>query len=172
MRWLGLDRITYRGNLAHMSVWIVFFAAMTTMGKTDGRHTGDSLPFWEQACTEDLRNGCERLLQLESTYCLDNAGWACNELGRHYTEGRITTADPELALGFFSKACELRFQAGCLNLLEPGSVTEAFPRAFDLRLLLREGGRNLMDTPEPELYARACEHKWAFACERLAGRGL
>src|SRR5690606_24375511 len=92
LRRLGLDRITYRGNLAHMAVWIVFFAAMTAMDKTDGRNTGDSLPFWEQACTEGRPNACERLVQLESTYCLENAGWACNELGRHYTAGLVTAA--------------------------------------------------------------------------------
>ena len=32
------------------------------------------------------------------------------------------------------------------------------------RLLLREGGPNLMEMPEPELYARACDHRWTFAC--------
>ena len=32
------------------------------------------------------------------------------------------------------------------------------------RKLLREGGPNLMEMPEPELYARACKHEWTFAC--------
>ncbi len=167
LRALRLDAFTYRGNLAHMAVWILFFGAMSAMGKTDSRHPGDSLPFWQQACAEDLPRGCERLLLLESTYCNDNSGWACNELGRHYTEGRITEANDLLAVGFYSRACELRFQPGCLNLLDPGSVTQAIPRALDLRLLLREGGLNLLDMPEPELYARACEHGWTFACERV-----
>jgi hypothetical protein len=35
---------------------------------------------------------------------------------------------------------------------------------LDLRLLLREGGQNLMTLSEPELMERACEHDWAFAC--------
>jgi len=165
----GLDAISYRGNLAHMSVWILFFAAMSALGKTDGGHTGDSLPFWQQACAEDRVNACERLMLIESTYCGDNSGWACNAMGQHYTEGRLTQADEQIAFGYYSRACELRFQPGCLNLLDPGSVTDPDPRAFDLRLLLREGGLNLMETPEPELYARACEHGWTFACERIAG---
>jgi hypothetical protein len=55
-----------------------------------------------------------------------------------------------------------------VNLLEPGSALRSGPRTLDLRLLLRQGGRNLMDMPEPELYTRACEHGWAFACERRA----
>jgi hypothetical protein len=166
---LGLDALEHRANLMHMSVWIAFFAGMTLLGKTDGRHTGDSLPFWGEACSNELPNACKRLLLLETTYCTDNSGWACNEVGRHYTEGRITAMNEDRAFGYYSRACELRYQAGCLNLLDPGSVTEANPRAFDLRLLLREGGLNLLDMPEPQLYTRACEHGWAFACNRVAG---
>jgi hypothetical protein len=140
---------------------------MTAMGRTDGRHTGDSLPFWMQACEAGRPNACKRLVQLETSYCSDNSGWACNELGAHYVAGKITNANADLALGYFSKACELRFQAGCVNLLDPSTVSEAAPRIFDLRLLLREGGLNLLEMPEPELYARACSHGWTFACDKV-----
>ncbi len=158
-----------RPNLVHMAVWAAFFGVMTIVGATDGTHRGDTVPFWEKACAEGRRNACERLLRIESTYCGDNSGWACNELGRHYREGKIATADSERALGYLSRACELRFQAGCINLLDPESLSRANPRALDLRLLLREGGANLMEMPEPELYARACDHRWTFACEKAAG---
>jgi hypothetical protein len=165
---LGLDGPLGRGNLAHMAVWIVFFGAMTAVGATDGMHRGDALPFWEQACQDNRRNACKRLIQLEANYCGDNAGWACNELGKHYKEGRIVASDSERALTSFSRACELRFQPGCINLLDPKTVTEARPRALDLRLLLREAGRNLIDMPEPDLYMRACDHGWTFACEKFS----
>ena len=36
-------------------------------------------------------------------------------------------------------------------------------------LLLREGGTNLMEMPEPDLYARACDHGWTFACQTAPG---
>ena len=157
-----------RLNLAYMSAWVVLFGAMTATGRTDGRHTGDSLPFWEEACGEQRPTACARLLQLESTYCRDSSAWACNELGIHYREGRITPADTDVALGYFSRGCELRFQAACYNLLDPRSVARATPRPLDLRLLLREGGLNLMDMPEPDLYRRACDHRWSFACDRVA----
>ena len=154
-----------RANLVYMAVWIVFFYAMTAMGRTDGRHPGDSLPFWQQACDEGRRNACDRLIRVESIYCGDNSGWACNELGGHYMEGRIAAADAELATAYFSRACEVRFQAGCVNVLSPESPSRANPRIIDLRLLLREGGQNLIGMPEPDLYARACDHGWTFACE-------
>ena len=158
-----------RLNLACIGVWILVFSAMTAMGRTDGKHTGDSLPFWEQACEEGHRNACRQLVRLELTYCGDNSAWACNELGRHYIEGERIPPDFELALFYFSRACELRFQAGCVNLLDPAIVSRSDPKALDLRLLLREGGGNLMEMPEPDLYARACEHSWTFACGRAAG---
>jgi len=165
----GLEWGTARANLAHMALWAVFFGVMTSVGATDGTHRGDRLPFWEQACADGRRNACDRLVRLESTYCGDNSGWACNELGLHYVEGKIRPADSEQALGYFSRACELRFQPGCINLLAPESLSRANPRALDLRLLLREGGPNLMEMPEPDLYARACDHRWTFACQRAAG---
>lgn len=155
-------------NLAHMGAWIVFFAVMTATGRTDGMHVGDSLPFWQQACADGKSQACARLLRIEASYCTDNAGWACNELGRHYTDGRLVTADPELARGYFTRACEGRYQPGCLNLLEDAPPIATHPRAFDLRLLVREGGPNLVDVPEPDLYARACRHGWSFACAQAS----
>ncbi|MBC7983387.1 MAG: hypothetical protein H7Y02_05975, partial [Candidatus Obscuribacterales bacterium] len=137
-------------NPTHMVVWIAFFLVMTAAGKTDGKHTGDSLPFWEQACKQNNRNACDRLLQLKSTYCNDNSAWACNELGVHYSEGVIVAIDTRRALTYFSKACELRLQASCISVLHTQTVNRVEPRAFDLRLLLREGGKNLMDMSEPD----------------------
>lgn len=154
-----------RSNLAHMSIWIVIFASMSFLGKTDGKHQGDSLPFWEQACANDLTNACARMLQLEASYCGDNAAWACNEIGVHYREGRITEPDEELSLAYFSRGCELKFRAACLNLLDADLVAREVPHELDLRLLLREGGQNLMTLSKQELYERACEHDWTFACE-------
>jgi hypothetical protein len=158
-----------RLNLAFMGVWAALFVAMTATGRTDGRHVGDSLPFWERACAEGRPTACDRLLQLEATYCRDSSAWACNELGAYYTEGAIVEADRGIATGYFARACELRFQPACLNLLDATEVARSTPRALDLRLMLREGGRNLMDLPEPDLYARACEHAWGFACGASAG---
>ena len=153
-------------NVAHMTVWVMVFGAATWLGKMDGRHTGDSVPFWQQSCAEGLPNACQRLVQLEATYCGDNSAWACNELGIHYQEGRVVTANPSLAQDFFARSCELKFQAGCVNLLQSANLVHEAPRELDLRLMLREGGLNLMEVPSEQLYARACDHGWQFACQR------
>lgn len=154
-----------RANLAHISIWIVIFASMSLMGKTDSKHQGDSLPFWQQSCVADLPNACARMLQLEATYCGDNAAWACNELGAHYREGTITSVDDAVSMAYFSRSCELKFSAACFNLLDTELLVREVPRELDLRLLLREGGQNLMTLPKDQLYERACEHEWEFACE-------
>jgi len=166
--WRWGDWIATRGNLAMMGVWILFFLTMTGLGKTDGSHPGDRVPFWQQACQDERRNACTRLLQLEATYCGDNSAWACNELGRHYREGRVATRNADLATRYFERACELRFQAACLNLLDTDQAIAAPPKELDLRLLLREGGLNLMDAAPADLFQRACEHGWRFACTTTA----
>ena len=116
---LGLDPPLGRLNVAHMAVWITFFLSMTALGRTDGRHTGDSLPFWMEACNAQRPNACPRLIQLETTYCDDNSGWACNEMGLHHLSGKLVASDKERAQVYFARGCETRFQAACLNVLDP-----------------------------------------------------
>ena len=84
--------------------------------------------------------------------------------GLSLAAGAITAKDTKLASVYFSKACELRFAAGCANLLQPDALIHADPHELDLRLLLREGGQNLLTMPEQELYSRACKHGFSFAC--------
>jgi hypothetical protein len=149
---------------------------MAGLGTTDATQPGDKLPFWSQACADGRRNACARLVQIEASLCADNSAWACNEVGAHYREGTKVPEDGLLAWYFFVRACELSYKPGCFNLLEPargtagypGGLVRVDPRVFDLRLLLREGGGNLIEMPEAELYERACRHGWAYACEQGA----
>ncbi len=165
---VGMNGPPGRFNYAHMAVWALFFGAMTLRGGTDGMHRGDALPFWQQACEEDRPQACDRLLNIEASYCADNAGWACNELGRHYLEGGLVAANQDRAFAYFARACEGRYQPGCLNLLDADEPLATQPRLLDLRLLLREGGPNLLEMSEPDVYARACRHGWGFACEKAS----
>ena len=166
---LRLDGPLGRGNLAHM-------ACVDRVLRVDDRsRAGPMARTAATACRSGSRrarrtgrNACRRLLQLETTYCGDNSGWACNELGAPLRGRDDRAADRRSRAGYFSRACELRFQAGVREPARSGDGQQAPPRVFDLRLLLREGGLNLLDMPEPDLYARACEHGWTFACEQDA----
>jgi hypothetical protein len=40
---------------------------------------------------------------------------------------------------------------------------------LDLRLMLREGGLNLMEMGRADLLERACAHNWSFACPTEVG---
>ena len=157
-------------NLRYMAVWIVFFGLMAVLHKTDSMHIGDSLPFWQQSCVQGRTHACERLLLLEETYCRDGSAWACNELGLHYRQGEWVDSNPIRAEQFFSRACELRFQAACINALNDEQTLQANPKPLDLRLLLRQGGQNLMTMDEPALMTRACDHGWEFACTKVSLR--
>ena len=156
-------------NLAHMAIWILLFGVMATRGAADGTHTGDSIPFWQTACDEDRRKACSTMALLEVVYCRDGSGWACNEVGVHYTEGFtrlgfVLAPNPEFAGASFSRACELGFQPGCTNLQSTGASTRGDPTLSDLRVLLRQGRLTLQEMSEADLRTRACEHGWTFAC--------
>lgn len=163
-------------NLALMAVWMILFAGMTALNKTDGYHIGDSLPFWQHACAENKKQGCERLRQLEESYCADGSAWACNELAIQLREGDIVDQDLQLSTDLFARACQLRFAPACQNLLNnftgelssDNNLASAPPKTLDFRLMLREGGKNLMDMDEQALYRRACQHGWVFACAQEA----
>ena len=146
---LGLQPPLGHRNLAHMAVWIVFFGVMTLAGRTDGMHRGDALPFWVEACAANRPQACQRMLRIEGSYCTDNAGWACNELGRHYLEGRLVAADADRAQAYFARACEGRFQAGCVNLLDARTPAARQPTR------LRPAAAGARRRPESRRHARA-----------------
>ncbi len=153
-----------RLNLSFMAIWLVLFASMALLGKTDAMHQGDSVPFWQQHCAKDGGKACQRLMQIEQSYCDDGSAWACNELGIAQRQGLTGQINSSLAVSYFSRACELRFAPACQNLLQAGSSHQSEPKLLDLRLMLREGGQNLMSMDETPLLMRACEHGWSFAC--------
>ncbi len=143
-RWcalLGLDPPLGRRNLAHMAVWIVFFGVMTAAGRTDGMHRGDALPFWLAGLRRRPAAGV-RAAAADRRHLLHRQ----RRLG-------LQRARPPLPRGP-ARAGRSGARAGLLRArlrgALPGRVREPArcahagarqPRAFDLRLLLREGGR-------------------------------
>ena len=80
----------------------------------------------------------------------------------------MVPADRDRAFAYFSRACEGRFQPGCMNLLDVAERWRDQSAAAGSAAALREGGPNLIEMSEPDLYARACRHGWGFACEKVS----
>jgi len=160
----GLALVPRRRHLAYISVWAVAFVAMSASGYLGDKHSGQYLPFWQQACAADARSACEDLYYLEDGYCEDGSGWACNEVGillaEHY-------ANPRRAAMSFERACVLRFSAGCDNTsaITKGSMFRRdAPTLADYRFILRGSKGPFPDQAPAQLYARACVQGWPDTC--------
>lgn len=170
---LGSTLPPRRRHLAYMSIWAVVFIAMSdpTMAYRPRRW----VPFWEQACQEDRRNGCLILSRIETQYCNEGSPWACNELGVLVATGRASaTIAPRVA---FERACAGGTQAGCANLAafdaSPGrgdraAYRRAEPQPRDYPIVLQQGQGRLGRLEPGSLYEEACRQGWADGCVRLA----
>jgi hypothetical protein len=152
-----------RRHLAYISVWAVAFAAMSASGYLGDRHPGQWVPFWQKACAANARSACEDLYFLQDGYCEDGSGWACNELGillaEHYDNRRRAATE-------FTRACELRFSAGCDNtvaITQGAMFRRDAPTVADYRFILR-GSKGPFQDLDAQLYARACMQGWPGTC--------
>ena len=157
-----------------MSIWAV---ALVVISNPSASYTPRRwIPFWQQACTEDRRNGCLVLSKLEAQYCGQGSGWACNELGILEASGRAAVILPPQEA--FERACAMGVQEGCANKKSsPASASadglrnyrRSQPRPADYPILLQEGQGPLTALPAAQLYDRACQQGWAGGCNLLAG---
>jgi hypothetical protein len=167
-----------RRHLAYMTVWTLAFVLMSTTHGIGHSSRGYWLPEWQQACRGGRRHACEKLAQLEETYCRDgNSGWACNDMGLMLAEGRYGSR--EKAVSTFRRACELGFRPACGNMQvadgAPGTLQSGPPDLADYPVLLVNGQERRTDPPFT-LYRIACGQGWMAACESLGiayleGRG-
>ena len=166
---LGSALTPRQRNLAYMSIWTIVFVIMSAAQGVGDTHRARWIPFWQEACREGRRNGCQRLALMEATYCRSGSGWACNDLGLLLAEGRY--GSPAAAGSTFRRACDLGFSAGCDNLRvvasRVGSLQRAPPGLADYPIVLTEGKGPLTDQTPFALYRRACRQGWTAGCERL-----
>ena len=161
-------------NLAHMAVWVVFFIGMSSIGAVSDTHEGHYVPFWQQACEDDLVGACRNLLFMEFVYCDTGSGWACNELGVQFFEGVITDADRVRAAGYFDQSCQLGFAPACDNSVTltvgAGVPRVGNPRLVDFQLLLElEDGKGPLPAMSAlDLYSRGCDQGWLNGCANVA----
>jgi len=171
---LGRTLPPRRRNLAYMTIWAIVFATMSAAQGVGDTHRARWVPFWQNACRDGRRNGCQNLALMEGTYCKTGSGWACNELGLLLARGQY--GNPGAAGSAFRYACDLGFPTGCRNLQMfssgGGALESASPRLADYPIVLNEGKGPLPDRTALALYRRGCRQGWAAACQSLdGGRG-
>lgn len=108
-------------NLAYMGIWCGLFTLMMLTGQVGGRHPGETVSFWEQACVDKRRNACRNLVMMEESRCRRGDGDACLYLGDVLQEGRILPRDPERAALNYRLACERGVTDACAPVEEPKS---------------------------------------------------
>jgi hypothetical protein len=149
-----------RRHLAYMAVWTLFFITLSSTDQLGHASQGYYVPFWQQACQDGRHNACQKLSELEQTYCRDGeSGWACNDLGLLIASGRV--GDRSKAESTFRRACDLGFVSAGL-----GELRQEPPSLADYPVLLVQGTER-RDESSLSLYRRACQQGWMTACERL-----
>ncbi len=160
-----------RLNLVYMSLWIAFFGGMFSMGQLGITHEGHYIPFWQNACEQDLRHGCRTLAAIQTAQCGAGSGWACNELGILDLSG-VIGFNRRGALQSFAQSCILNYEAGCENYSALRSGGEkrihSNPKISDYLLLLQDGHGPLPNMGALELFTRACDQGWVVGCGEKA----
>lgn len=170
---LGRSLPPRRRNLAYIAVWSTAFVVMSATDGVGDSHPGHRVPFWQNACRQNARNGCGNLAVILDTYCQDGSGWACNEVGALRFHGRV--GNPERANESFLRACSLGFVMGCQNGvalstgMEPRTTS---PRVQDYPVILREGKGALPDRTPLEFLTRACNQGFTAGCQDLGAAYL
>lgn len=162
---------TLRGrsrNVAYIAVWASAFAIMSAAQGVGDRHPGQWMPFWQQACGEGRRHACDNLETMQSTFCREGSGWACNEFGISQI---MRHGDRSGATASFQRSCALGFADGCQNtamgFIGVPSTRAGAPTLTDYRVVLR-GSKGPVTTRDPhELYVLGCREGWQSACAAL-----
>src|SRR5437867_536334 len=128
----GRSLVGRRRHLAYMTVWAIVFATMSAVQGVGDNHPGQFAPFWQRACREDRAYACRYLAGLESNFCRQGSGWACNELGIMQSEREH---DPTAAVTSLERGCDLGFVPACSNakrvITGGGGVETASPTLED-----------------------------------------
>jgi hypothetical protein len=170
---LGRTLTPRRRNLVYMSIWTLAFAGMSAAQGVGDYHPGQWLPFWRQACQDGRAYACPYLADLESGYCNQGSGWACNEAGlMHIALSRsgedLRRRDPAGAADPFQSGCSFGFQVACRNFITlargGGNFAAAPPTIRDYPIILRGAKGEVRGRRPAALYALACREGWTNAC--------
>jgi hypothetical protein len=172
---LGRSLAPRQRHLAFMSIWAVAFIAMSAVQGVGDSHLGQWLPFWQHACEDGRAYACPYLADLESNFCDNGSGWACNEAGLlHIALSRsgedLRRADPAGAAKPLKRGCELGFESACGNLNTLATGTGKFermpPTLTDYPIILRGSKGEIREREPTQLLTLACREGWPGTCAR------
>jgi hypothetical protein len=109
---------TKKLNLIFMTIWIAIFIGWQFSGHMGKSHPGAQSQYWEEACDNNLRNGCRNLHELLGNECDNNVALACARLGSLNRLGKGVIRDDVKAYDFVNRACKLGLQEACIHLHE------------------------------------------------------
>ncbi len=165
-------------NLAYMSIWGVIFVGMSAAQGVGDNHPGQWLPFWRNACQQGRAYACPYLADVESGFCNQGSGWACNDAGLldialARSGEDLRRLDPAEAAAPFTRGCQVGFQMACQNLISltrgSGAFAYAPPMLRDFPIILRGSKGEIRDRRPTALYALACREGWKSACAISGG---
>jgi hypothetical protein len=171
---LGRALLPRQRHLAFMSIWAAVFITMSAAQGVGDSHPGQWLPFWQQACEDGRAYACPYLADLESKFCDDGSGWACNEAGLlHIALSRsgedLRRTDPAGAAQPLKRGCDLGFEAACGNLntltTDAGKYERMRPTLADYPIILRGSKGEIREREPDDLVALACREGWAGTCK-------
>jgi len=176
---LGRSLTPRHRNLAFMSIWAVVFVGLSAANGLSDSHPGQWLPFWRQACEDGRRYACPYLADMETDFCNQGSGWACNEAGLMYialsrSGEDLRRLDPAGAAEPFRRGCDLEHSTACRNLQTltagEGRFASVPPTIDDFPIILRGSKGEIRERDPSALYALACREGWPGTCGKDAER--
>ncbi len=170
-----------RSNAAWMSVWILFFAAMTASGFLNkGKdHPGGDPEHWRRACEQGRKDACATWARTLNVQCDSNSAEACLKVGQILEEGQMIPRDTARAGVTFGRGCDLGSHEACSELLRfvEANGKDIFLKACDrgdgascfVLGSLYSGGKGVPQDGAIafELFQKSCDTGWWRGCGRL-----
>jgi hypothetical protein len=169
------SEISPRANRVHMLIWIVVFSIMFATSWIGPGHPGNEQAFWQAACRQDLRNGCQALFVMNRNECRGGDASACiraadvfrnhPQVAESLEEGHLLARGCDLGN---TSACD-RFRIylgdGGKDGLDAACRDEDLASCFIAGLVEMFGTGVAVDVNAAiGKWTKACEGGWARAC--------
>jgi hypothetical protein len=172
------SEITPKANRVHMIVWIAVFTIMFMTSFVGPGHRGNDLDFWEDACKNELRNGCQIQYNMNRTRCQLGNAVACVR-ARDVMMTTPVVVDRVQEGHLLSRGCDLGHATACDEFreyingggkidLDESCNDNDYASCFISGLVDMFGISTSVDAASAVTsWKRACAAGWARACGYL-----